>query len=221
MRLLLQSSVCALKGHAASASGQPSQPPEDADTQTELLRKDVRGLISDLRAKDKDLRVMTKTLLAMSSELREKNAQIYKLEALRNELQKLYAADLRLARAVCLRSALQVLLRSVFAKSKKGEEQLLALLSTSLGLATLDCCNAIDKVQRDHGNQPHSLDTLAKELNVVKRQLHSAAYPGRDAQSYRDANDTLVVSGDGLSASHVKILACLFEAHCFPVRIED
>ena len=173
-------------------------------------------VLRDLRRKDDDLRRKDDDLRQQRAELRQKDDELVLLRALAASQRERFMTELRLARVVSVRGALDTLLRGA---PGVGVDALLAFLSTELGLATLACCNLNAKVVSDNGNQPHTLESLALVLRDIKRRLNKDAHPGRDAQSYRDAGEYLELAPNGLSVSDVTVLACLFGAHDFPVRI--
>jgi hypothetical protein len=194
--------VCAAPQNPGGEGGQPS-----VDLLIEaFVRKD-----DDMRRKDEELR-------QQRAELRQKEGELVLLRALVHNQRERSMTELRLARVVSVRGALDVLLRGV---PGSGLDALLVFLSTELGVATMACCNLNAKVVSDNGNRLHTLESLAQVLRDIKRRLDKDAHPGRDSQSYRDAGEYLELSPNGLSVSDVTVLACLFGAHNFPVRIVD
>ena len=169
----------------------------------------AKEIYADLRRKD--------ALLEEAHALvHAKDAQIASLQASAVQLEKKNAKALRLAGVVSVRSALDVILQD--ALPAKGEAAFVELLQCQLGAQALACCNSNAKIAADNGNKPHTVATLA--FHAILKRHHKDTHVGKTAQAYIDSDDFLVLSSNGLSTSVVAALACLFQAHRYPVLIE-
>ena len=187
--------------------------PSAKELHADLQRKD-----DDIRAKDEDIRRKDDDIRRKDAVLEDLHARVHLLQASALQLEKKNATALRLAGVVTVRSALEVVLHD--ALPAKGEAAFVELLQSQLGAQALACCNSNVKVVADNGNKPHTVETLARTFQGILKRLHKDTHVGKTAQAYIDSDDFLVLSSNGLSASDVTALACLFQAHRYPVIIE-
>ena len=178
----------------------------------------AKELYADLQRKDEDIRRKDEDLRRKDAVLEDLHARVHLLQASAVQLEKKNATALRLAGVVTVRSALEVVLHD--ALPAKGEAAFVELLQSQLGAQALACCNSNVKVVADNGNKPHTVETLARTFQGILKRLHKDTHVGKTAQAYIDSDDCLVLSSNGLSASDVTALACLFQAHRYPVIIE-
>jgi len=194
--------------------------PSAKELHADLQRKDddIRRILTDLQRKDEDIRAKDEDIRGKDAVLEDLHARVHLLQASALQLEKKNATALRLAGVVTVRSALEVVLHD--ALPAKGEAAFVELLQSQLGAQALACCNSNVKVVADNGNKPHTVETLARTFQGILKRLHKDTHVGKTAQAYIDSDDCLVLSSNGLSASDVTALACLFQAHRYPVIIE-
>jgi hypothetical protein len=153
---------------------------------------------------------------ALSAQLSMAMAQVAQLKAK-------YMVALRLERVVRLRSALDLLLSELHVDVTKKNALAVYLAEMPLGAATLQRCNTNATVLRDHFKKQYDAAGLADVLMRIRERLNNNVVHLKQTahaqEEYRDAGDALEVKSNGLSEAHVQVLACLFEAHAFPVRI--
>ena len=182
--------------------------------------------LEQLRAKDalvERLSEQVTVLLARSdrsdAELTELREKAERAKQLTKELDESVSSLLREKGIHSVRGALELLLETHTASSKEPELANYFARTDGLGAAALECANKERKVLSDNGGRPHSPQSLAKLLFLVKKRLSKDSHDKRSPEEYQRDGESIILRPDGLSESDVAVLSCFFRTHHYPVRV--
>ena len=170
-------------------------------------------------AKDKMVEDLVQKLSAANEKVQKLLEAVPVQQAQYEELKRRNRAALRAAGVLDVRDAVAYMFECMGGST---EERITTYFTEApLGVMSLSCMNENRIIFLDYHKKPLQPNAAAKLLLAIQKRLNQDSHPKLTPEDYAREGTTLKLLRNGLGASDVEVLRCLFKTHAYPVEVQS